>query len=173
MNKKILIVVDYQNDFINGVLGFKEAVEIKPFIINKIKEYQKSNSEIIFLKDTHDENYLNTIEGKKLPIVHTIKNTHGWDLPKEIIDLVGNNKVFEKNAFGSTLLFEYLKNKEYDSIELCGLLSNMCVLANAIIAKTCCPNAKIIIDKKCTTTISKDLNNKTLEIMKNLHFDII
>ena len=66
-----------QNDFINGVLGFKEAVEIKPFIINKIKEYQKNNSEIIFLKDTHDENYLNTIEGKKLPIVHTIKNTHG------------------------------------------------------------------------------------------------
>ena len=94
-------------------------------------------------------------------------------MPKEIVDLVGNNKVFEKNTFGSTLLFEYLKNKEYDSIELCGLLSNMCVLANAIIAKTCCPNAKIIIDKKCTTTISKDLNNKTLEIMKNLHFDII
>ena len=170
MKRKLLIVVDYQNDFITGNLGFKEALYVKPNIINKIKEY--INEEIIFLKDTHDDSYLNTIEGEKLPIIHTIKGTKGWEIEKDVFNCVSNPIVFEKNTFGSTKLFEYLLYKEYESIELVGLLSNMCVLANAVIAKTCCPNTKIIIDKKCTTTINEKLNEETFDVMKNLHFEV-
>ena len=172
--KKCLIVVDYQNDFVSGSLGFEKAKELDSKIANLIDKYHNNSDDVVFTLDTHYDDYMNTNEGKSLPVPHCIKGTIGHNLYGKVSQSVKESDLlFEKNTFGSTLLFEYLKNKEYDSIELCGLLSNMCVLANAIIAKTCCPNAKIIIDKKCTTTISKDLNNKTLEIMKNLHFDII
>lgn len=174
--KKLLIVVDYQQDFVTGPLGFKDALKLEKPIENKIKKYLSSKDDIIFLKDTHDKNYMKTIEGKNLPVVHCIKGTKGWEIYGKINSYSKNKKlVFEKNTFGSTKLFNYLtKNKnKYGQIELCGLLTNMCVLVNACIACSVCSNTTIVIDKKCVASNDKSLESAAFKILKNLNIKII
>lgn len=171
--KKLLIIVDYQNDFVTGSLGFAKAKAIEKPIANEIKKYFKNKDTVIFLKDTHDKNYLKTIEGKNLPIVHTVKNTKGWELYGEVGKLSNGKKVFNKNTFGSTKLFEYLSKNKFSEIQLCGLLTNMCVLVNACICKSVCPNTPIIINKRCVTSNDVSLENAAIKILKNLHIKII
>lgn len=164
---KLLVIVDYQNDFVDGALGFPEAKLLEGKIIEKAKNYD----EIVFTLDTHDDNYLNTQEGKKLSIKHCLYNTHGWQLYGKVNELSG--KKFPKNTFGSEELFQYLKTKKYQEIEIVGLVSNICVLANAILAKTALPEAKIIVDASCTDSFDKDLHEKALDIMEGLQIEVI
>lgn len=172
--KKLLIVVDYQNDFVDGSLGFKKALDIKVNLINKIMKYHENKDDVIFTMDTHDEDYLNTVEGKYLPVKHCIKNTYGHELYPEIKTLVmDSDKIFEKNTFPSIDLANYLRDKEYESIELCGVVSNICVLSNAIMVKASLPNTRIFIDRKAIASNDDDLENKAIDILRNLHIEVI
>lgn len=169
--KKLLIVVDYQNDFVNGSLGFNGAEKLENKIIEKISEYK--DNDVIYTLDTHNENYMDTMEGKNLPVKHCIKNSEGWNLYGRLKDLLKDNQCFEKETFGSTKLFDYLLNNNYESIELVGLVSNICVISNAIIAKTALPEAEIIVDASCTASFDDSLNQKALDVMEGLQIKII
>ncbi|MFW5889125.1 MAG: cysteine hydrolase family protein [Bacillota bacterium] len=171
---KCLIVVDFQNDFIDGALGFPEAIDIKDNIVKKIKAIRKLAGDVIFTLDTHRENYLETEEGKNLPVKHCIKGTYGHELHPEVKTLVEKeDKIFEKHTFPSIDLGVYLKEKNYEEIELCGLVSNICVISNAVIAKSALPNAHIIVDALATASADKTLHKKTLDVMKGLHVEVL
>ena len=173
--KKLLIVVDYQNDFVNGSLGFPGAELLDEVICNKIGDYKMHGHDVIYTFDTHEQNYLDTLEGKKLPLAHCIKGTNGHKLFGTVSELFDENKdvFFEKPTFPSLELGIYLKNKVYDEVEVCGLVSNICVLSNVVIVKAALPNAKIIVDKTATDSFDKKLNDYTFEILKGLHVNII
>lgn len=168
---KVLVVVDMQSDFIDGALGTKEALLIVPNVINKIKQYEESNDIIIYTKDTHYDNYLDTLEGKKLPIPHCIKNTIGWQIPKEI--LRNHKLIFEKETFGSVTLIDYLKTIEWQEIELIGLCTDICVISNALLIKANFPEKKIKVDSKCTSGVSVESYHEALNTMKMCHIDVI
>jgi nicotinamidase-related amidase len=168
--KKLLIVVDYQNDFVNGALGFPEAELLDEKICAKIDEYE--NDEIIYTLDTHFDNYSSTQEGKNLPVPHCIKGTNGHELYGKTKEKLSGKRFFEKNTFPSLSLGEYLKTQEYSSIELVGLVSNICVLSNAVIAKAACPEAEIIVDSSLTAGADKELHQKALDVMHGLQITV-
>ncbi len=172
--KKCLIIVDFQNDFVDGALGFKDAKTIEPIIVNKIKSYLNEGHDLLFTFDTHDENYLKTQEGRKLPIKHCIINTPGHELFGEVKKFQKDaKKLFNKVTFGSLDLGNYLKDKDYDEIELAGLVTNMCVISNAIIAKSALPEARIIVDRKASLSFDMDLHHKTFDVLEGLQVDVI
>lgn len=173
--EKILIVVDYQNDFVTGSLGFQKAIDIEPAIVDKIRKYRKQGCEVIFTLDTHRENYLYTQEGRHLPIVHTLENSEGWELYGKVKELKKDtDKCFRKPCFGSADLFDYLRSREHvTSIELCGVVSNICVLSNAVLAKTAQPEADVIVDSHATASNDELLNSATLSIMKGLQITVL
>lgn len=172
--KKLLVVVDYQNDFVIGSLGFEDAVSIEDNIANKISEYRKYNCDIAFTFDTHDKNYSNTQEGINLPIEHCMENTHGWNLYGRVNLLKQDNDMcFKKGTFGSSELYEYLKKTQYSMVEIAGVVSNICVISNAVLVKTALPEALIIVDKLCIASNDKKLNEATIDILKSMHVKII
>lgn len=172
--KKILVVVDYQRDFVNGSLGFNKAVELEKTIGQKIQLYKHNGDEVVFTLDTHMDNYLETQEGKKLPISHCIKNTEGWKLYGEVAKLCDNTtKSFEKVTFGSLELAAYLEKNRYDYVELIGVVSNICVISNAVLAKAALPEAEIIVDSSCTASFDDSLNEKALDVMEGMQIRVI
>ena len=159
---RMTIVVDVQNDFVDGVLGTAEAQAMVPNLVNKLKNIQ---NELIFTQDTHKDNYLETAEGKFLPVQHCIKNTSGWELAPEIQPFASKGTVIEKSAFGSTRLPSLLK--KYDEIELCGLCTDICVISNALLIKAFYPEKTIIIDSKCCAGVTPEAHEAALLVMKN------
>ena len=168
---KLLIVVDFQNDFISGTLGFPKALELETGISDKIKTYKARGDDVLFTYDTHYDNYLDTQEGKRLPITHCIKDTWGWELADSIKGDSGYK--ITKNTFGAPDLFSFLKNTFYEEIELVGLVSNICVVSNAVIAKTASPQARVVVDASLTASSDEDLHEKVLDVMAGLQIDII
>jgi len=182
--KRLLIVVDFQNDFVDGTLGFPGAERLEMPIVEKIREFREAGDEIVFTRDTHPKNYLNTQEGKYLPVEHCIDGTPGEEFYGYVANLVNDTDlVFEKPAFGSVKLMEFLVRRQhaaeetrmlpFSSIEIVGLVSNICVLANAVIAKTVCPEVPIILDAACTDSYDKAMHEKSLDIMEGLQIQII
>ncbi len=173
MPKKCLIVVDMQNDFIDGALGFPKAKTIVPVVQEKIRAYRKEEHDVIYTLDTHDEDYLETEEGKNLPVEHCIKGTKGHELAPGIREVKrADERIFEKTTFPSLALGNHLEAKRYEEIELCGLVSNICVLANAVIAKAALPDAHIFIDARATASPDEDIHEKALAVMEGLHIKI-
>lgn len=171
--KRCLIVVDYQNDFVSGSLGFDKARELEKPIADKIREYRSRRDDIIFTLDTHGEDYLQTREGRFLPVEHCIKGSDGHCLYGEVARAADENDIyFEKNTYGSDALYEYLKKNEYESIELCGVVSNICVLSNAVLAKTAQPETEIYADALCTASGDDALNGAALSVMDSLQIEI-
>lgn len=171
--KKLLLVVDFQNDFVSGSLGFESANQLENKIVSKILNYRKNGFDVAFTFDTHSENYLITQEGTKLPIEHCISGTAGWQLYGEVSSMIKDeDKRFNKPGFGSPELLIYLQNNKYDEIELVGLVTNICVIANAIIAKTALPEAKIVVDASCTDSFDKTLHEKALDVMEGLQMEV-
>ena len=166
--KQILIVVDMQKDFVDGALGTKEATQIVDAVVNKIKSF---DGDIYVTFDTHGEDYMQTSEGKKLPVPHCIKGTDGWSLDEKVC-LVLRDKVYtavEKPTFGSVELPELLKKnygEEPLSIELLGLCTDICVISNAMIAKAFLPEVKIIVDAACCAGVSPETHKNALSAMK-------
>ncbi len=171
--KRCLIIVDYQIDFITGSLGFNGAEALSDAIADKISLYRNSGDDVIFTFDTHDINYLNTQEGKNLPVVHCIKGTSGHKLHPKIEKLrQPNDRCFNKHTFGSAELFDYLRTHSYTSIELCGLVSNICVISNAVLCKTAQPETPVIVDARCTAGADKAMHNAAMLVMKGMHIQI-
>lgn len=191
--KKILIIVDMQNDFIDGSLGTKEAQAIIPNVINKIQEYQNiENSYIYVTQDTHFNSYLKTQEGIKLPVSHCIHNTNGWQIQKDINKALlyykcnkPTNKVnyYEKETFGSINMSNDIFIKHYNccdsfeennlEIELVGLCTDICVISNALLLKANLQEAKIIVDASCCAGVTPESHKNALEAMKMCQIEII
>lgn len=170
---KILVVVDMQNDFIDGVLGTKEAEGIVDAVVRKIEQYE---GKIVFTKDTHKEDYLNSQEGKYLPVLHCVKGTKGHELAPNIDRLAKKlseeNKtvIFEKPTFGSRELVQYLletADKEaIEEIELIGLCTDICVISNAMLIKAFLPEVTVAVDSYCCAGVSPESHERALEAMK-------
>jgi len=172
--QRLLVVVDYQNDFVDGALGFAGADKIAPNIVKLIKEFRANNDTVVFTYDTHGEDYLKTTEGQYLPVPHCLKGSNGWDLHPSIKDLVEDSLVFEKPGFGSKELGHYIENNNFDEIYFCGLVSDICVFSNAIIAKASASTyAKIKIVRNATSSFDLDMQEKSFDVLKHLHIEII
>ena len=172
--KKLLIVVDYQNDFVVGSLGFPKAETLEEPICRKIATYRNAGDDVVFTLDTHGGDYLETMEGKNLPIPHCSRSSEGWQLFGKVAALRSpKDIVFEKPTFGSVGLMTYLMENVYDSIELCGLVTNMCVLSNAVIAKSARPDAEILIDASCTASFDNAMHEKALDVLAGIHCTIL
>ena len=159
-----LIVVDMQKDFIDGSLGTPEAVKIVP----AVKEYIESfDGEIIFTRDTHQEDYMNTQEGKNLPVPHCIEGTDGWQIASELLSLAEDKKIFDKPTFGSMELAQYLKEKaNTEEIILIGLCTDICVISNAFLIKAALPEVKVSVVKSCCAGVTPESHERALEAMK-------
>lgn len=171
--RKTLIVVDMQNDFIDGSLGTKEAQAIVQKVKHRIEEYKKNHDEIVFTRDTHGENYLETPEGKKLPVKHCIKNTDGWKISGEL-DTSGSIFV-DKGTFG-WLHWDKTKEKyalEMKEIELAGLCTDICVVSNALILKAMFPEAEITVNEELCAGVTPDSHKAALETMKMCQINVI
>lgn len=173
MMKKTLIVVDMQNDFIDGSLGTKEAQAIVQKVKRRIEEYKKRGDEIIFTKDTHEENYLDTPEGKKLPVKHCIKNTDGWQISGELDTT--NCICVEKGTFGWLHWDETKESNglEMKEIELVGLCTDICVVSNALILKAMFPEAEITVDAELCAGVTPDSHEAALQTMKMCQINVI
>lgn len=171
--RKILIVIDMQKDFINGALGTKEAEAIVDRVIEKIKSYDIKN--VYATRDTHAENYLETNEGRHLPIVHCVKNTEGWEIDGRIAEVLKGAVIIDKPTFGSVELAERLKaenEKEQPEIELVGLCTDICVVSNALLLKANMPEINISVDSKCCAGVTPESHRAALETMKMCQINI-
>lgn len=164
--KKLLIVVDMQTDFVTGALGTKEAQAIVPMVAEKIKKAKEDGTDVIFTLDTHEENYLDTQEGKQLPVPHCIKNTEGWMLVPQLRPLSGGCMSVEKPTFGSTRLAHIVGKAGYDEIELIGLCTDICVISNAMILKASVPETPISVDASCCAGVTPESHANALAAMK-------
>ena len=173
--KKFLVVVDMQNDFVDGALGSEQAAAIVPAAVKKISSF---DGDIFVTLDTHFEDYLQTSEGKKLPVAHCIKGTNGWRLNKDI-KAVLDEKDFtevEKNTFGSVNLPGLIKKaagEEDFSIELIGLCTDICVVSNALLLKASFPEAPISVDSACCAGVTNEKHEAALETMRSCQIDVL
>ena len=164
--KRTLIVVDMQNDFIDMALGTKEAVAIVPKVKEKIEEYEKNGDEIIFTRDTHREDYLQTTEGKNLPIPHCIKGTKGWEIADGLY--VEGSKIIDKPNFGWTNWNE----EKLERVELVGLCTDICVVSNALIIKAMFPDAEVKVDSSCCAGVTPESHDAALKTMQMCQVEI-
>lgn len=169
---ELLIVVDYQNDFVDGSLGFPGAERLEDPICDKILAYKQAGQTVVFTLDTHEENYLGTREGRKLPVPHCLVGSKGRELYGRVRDLSEGCLLFEKKTFGSDRLFDYLREHSFDRIELVGLVSNICVLANAVLAGAASTESVISVDASCTASFDPSLHEKTLDVLSGIQVEV-
>ncbi len=162
VNKKLLVVIDMQQDFITGVLGNDECRAIVPAVVEKIKN---SNVDTVYTLDTHDTNYLQTQEGKNLPVEHCIKPGKGWNLIPELQN-IKMLKGFEKTTFGSIDLAEWIKDMGYTQVELIGVCTDICVISNAMTIKAVNPEVEIYVDADCCAGVTPESHETALKAMK-------
>lgn len=175
--KKLLIVIDYQHDFVDGSLGFAEAVKLEEPIAEKIRAYRAlgENGEIIFTMDTHDRHYLDSVEGRHLPVEHCLQGEDGWQLYGQIAGLKGeHDMVFSKPTFGSLELADYLRDRkdEYESVEFVGVVTNICVLSNVCLVKAAMPQVPQLLDAACVASNDPALQEAALAVMESLHVEV-
>ena len=167
---KILIVVDMQNDFIDGALGTKEAVAIVPYVKKAIESF---DGKVFFTRDTHFENYMQTQEGENLPVPHCIKGTDGWRIRAEL-DALRSTEAIDKLTFGSKDLVEVLKNEgNIESITFVGLCTDICVISNAMVVKAFFPEVPLIVDAKGCAGVTPESHLRALEAMKICQIKVI
>ncbi len=166
--KRTLIVIDMQNDFITGSLGTKEAQAIVPNVKKKIEEYKARGDEIIFTRDTHSTDYLETNEGKHLPVEHCINGTYGWIIANEVN--YPEYQHINKRTFGYTL---WDCEFDFEDVELIGLCTDICVVSNALILKAEYPNARITVDASCCAGVTPESHQAALTTMKMCQINVI
>lgn len=171
--RKILVVVDMQRDFIDGSLGTKEAQGIVEAVKEKIRSYEPEN--VVATRDTHPENYLETYEGRHLPVEHCIEGTDGWQLYPGIDELLSGCVIFDKPTFGSVKLAEYLKKLNAASpieVEIVGLCTDICVISNALLIKAYLPEVNISLDPKCCAGVTPESHEAALTTMRSCQIQI-
>ena len=172
--RKILIVIDMQNDFIDMALGTKEAVAVVDEVKKKILSY--SVKDVMATMDTHEENYLKTQEGEHLPVKHCIRGTLGWQLHPEIAPLLDGAEIYEKPGFGSVRLAQDLKalsGTEEIELELIGLCTDICVVVNALLFKAFMPEVKITVDSACCAGVTPEKHLAALETMRSCQINVV
>ena len=168
--KKVLIVVDMQKDFVDGALGTKEAIAIVDAVVEKVKAF---DGEVIFTRDTHFDNYMETQEGANLPVPHCVKDTEGWDLIPELKAFCEEMKckVYDKPTFGSTELAADLKALydagELESVELIGICTDICVVSNALLIKAFMTELPVSLDSSCCAGVTPEKHEAALETMRS------
>lgn len=173
--KKLLLVIDYQRDFVDGALGFPGAERLDGPIARKIGEYRAAGDDVAFTLDTHGPDYPDTQEGRRLPVAHCLRGTPGWELYGE----TGRARregdpVLEKPAFPSLELGNWLRGRGYDRVELAGLVSYICVISNAVVVKAALPEAEVIVDAACTAGPDAGLHKEALDLMeKGLQITVV
>lgn len=169
---KTLIVVDVQNDFVTGALGTKEAQAIVGNVVKEVEEYRKNNDDIIFTMDTHGTDYMETMEGRKLPVEHCLIGTDGWNIIPELNVNEEKTAIIEKETFG----YEHwgsIINPETEEIEIIGLCTDICVISNALIIKAAFPNIPIKVIAKCCAGVTSQSHENALRAMQMCHIDVI
>jgi len=167
---KILIVVDMQNDFIDGTLGTAEAVAIVPYVKSLIENF---DGKVLFTRDTHFENYLDTQEGKNLPVKHCIKDTHGWQIRGEL-DALRKTQPIDKLTFGSSDLPQLLAKEDHiESVTFVGLCTDICVISNVMITKAFFPEVPVIVDAKACAGVTPESHKNALEAMKMCQVKVV
>lgn len=162
---KVLCVVDMQNDFIDGALGTKEAEAIVENVKSKIELYRKNGDTVIFTRDTHTEGYMNTQEGKNLPVPHCIKGSKGWEITEKLD--TASDKIIDKPTFGSFELADYVASfSDVEEIELIGLCTDICVISNAMLLKAKLTEIQISVDSSCCAGVTPESHLNALESMK-------
>ncbi len=172
---RYLIVVDMQNDFIDGSLGTDEAQLIVDNVCKKIEEVKAEGGVIYATLDTHGEDYLQTREGRFLPVEHCIKGTHGWQLNSKVVAaLEGCAQIYEKPTFGSKKLAEDISARvnEGDTVELCGLCTDICVVSNALLIKALSPETDITVDQSCCAGVTPEKHLAALETMRSCQIEV-
>lgn len=170
--RKLLVVVDYQVDFVNGSLGFPGAEKLDENICSLIREFESEKQDIVYTLDTHSSEYLATEEGKYLPIAHCVPGTSGYEVYGHTKELLKDKTCFAKPTFPSLELGNWINGKNYDEITVIGLDLSICVLSNAVIAKAACPNAHIIVDTSCSSGGDKEANEIAIKALKRIHVEI-
>ncbi len=162
---KVLCIIDMQNDFIDGALGTKEAQAIVPNVAKKLADARVSGDKVIFTRDTHTADYMNTQEGKNLPVIHCVKGTPGWEITPEL-DVAGD-LVIDKPTFGSLALSETIAAmQDVDSVELVGLCTDICVISNAMLIKARMPEMPVSVDGSCCAGVTPASHDNALNAMK-------
>lgn len=162
---KLLVVIDMQNDFIDGALGTKEAVAIVENVEKKIQQYREQGDMVVFTRDTHQSNYLETQEGKNLPVVHCIEGSKGWEISSKLS--VKDSKVFNKPSFGSIELGDFVASlNNLEEVELIGVCTGICVISNAMIIKAKVPELKVSVDSALCACVTPQSHATALEAMK-------
>ena len=169
--KGLLVVVDMQRDFIDGSLGTKEAQHIVPKVAERVRSGREAGEEIVFTLDTHREDYLGALEGRKLPVEHCLKGTEGWQLCKELTGAEGRQ--FEKGTFGSLELMRYAAAGGYDQVELIGLCTDICVISNAMLIKAAMPQTRICVRADCCAGVTPESHENALKAMEMCQIEII
>ena len=176
---KVLVVIDMQNDFIDMALGSPEAQAIVPKVVNLIENWNEEDK-IVFTADTHQEDYLNTPEGLKLPVEHCIENSKGWQIHGDIlnVDISCEATFIRKPTFGSIDLIMFLQ-EEYDKnpldfeVHFCGLCTDICVVSNVLMTKAFFPNIKIVLHADCCAGVTPEKHQAAIETMKSCQIDVI
>lgn len=177
--KKLLVVIDYQKDFVDGTLGFKKAETLEAGIYNKVKDYLCRGDNVVFTYDTHFENYLCTREGRNLPVSHCIINSEGHDLYGRLKEFKGVRKTFhcQKRAFGidPSTMIKLTKEvgADIDEIELVGVVSNICVISNAVTFQSQFVEATIVVDASLCASFDDALHEKALDVLESLQAKVI
>ena len=174
----ILVVVDMQKDFIDGSLGTKEAVAIVPDVVEKIRRF---DGKVIATRDTHAENYLESAEGRHLPVVHCVKDTPGWQINGEVAEALRSRtevRIIDKPTFGSVELGEYVKQlndtaEPVEKITLVGLCTDICVISNALLLKAYLPEVPIEVDISCCAGVTPQSHEQAAEAMKMCQIEIV
>ena len=165
--KKTLIVVDMQNDFIDMALGTPEAVAILPAVKARIDAYAEAGHEILYTRDTHEENYLDTPEGKKLPVKHCIRGTRGWQIAEGLY--LDGCRIIDKPNFG----WPHWQEEALEDVELIGLCTDICVVSNALIIKAAFPEASVKVNSACCAGVTPESHTAALTTMKMCQIDIL
>ena len=174
--KRYLFVIDYQNDFVDGALGFPGAEKLDAKIAAKVRSYGEGH--VLFTRDTHFENYLETREGRNLPVTHCVKGTPGWECYGETAKALAEVKApaIDKLVFGmdvSDPAVAAVLPEKADEIELVGLVSNICVVSNAVVLQSKYPEATIVVDASCTASFDPDLHEKVLDVLSGFQVKVI
>lgn len=174
---RVLVVVDMQNDFIDGSLGTQEAASIVPGVVEQIRKFEGS---VIATRDTHGQEYLDTAEGKKLPVVHCVKGTEGWQIREEVSRALtekGECMIIDKPSFGSVELGEHIRElsrtEEIEEITLIGLCTDICVISNALLLKAYLPESNVRVISSCCAGVTPGSHEQALEAMKMCQIEIL
>lgn len=171
MMRKVIVVIDMQNDFIDGALGTKEAQAMLPHLVAKLE--REKDALLIFTQDTHSKNYMETQEGRNLPVLHCIKPEKGWEIAPSLQPFVKKAAaVIEKPAFGSLELPKAVAKLQPDEVELVGLYTDICVISNAMILKTAFPELPVAVDASCCAGVTPTSHDNALQAMKMCQVDI-